>query len=87
MIVLNTRYFEINGEWNPYERGIVLHEIVHYLQDMSGKWDGYQDWSDDKLCKERQFRQQEAYEAQDAYMEQVYGLKRKVPRFYGACGE
>ena len=87
MIVLNTKYFQMGSEWNPYDRGIILHEIVHYLQDMSGRWDGYQDWEDNRLCKERQFRQKEAYEAQDEYMARVYNLHRRLPRFYGACGE
>lgn len=87
MIVLNTKYFQINGEWDAFTRGIILHEMVHYLQDMSGRWDGYQDWEDSKLCKERQFRQKEAYEAQDEYMARVYNLHRRLPRFYGACGE
>ena len=85
-IYLNTKYYEINGEWEPYERGIVLHEMVHYLQDTSGRWDGYQDWEDTKLCQEREFRQKEAYEAQDEYMLRVYNSKRRMPRFYGNCG-
>jgi hypothetical protein len=87
MIVLNTKYFEIGGEWTPHERGIILHEMVHYLQDLSGRWNGYQDWEDSKLCRERQFRQKEAYEAQDEYMLRVYNIRRRIPRFYGACGE
>jgi hypothetical protein len=85
-IYLNTKYYDINGEWSPYERGIIVHEMVHYLQDMSGKWDGYLDWDDARLCKEREFRQQEAYEVQDQYMKRAYGIERRVPRFYGTCG-
>jgi len=85
-IYLNTKYYEINGEWSPEERGIILHEMVHYLQDMSGKWDGYLEWNDDKLCVERQFRQREAYETQDIYMKRVYGIERKIPRYYDNCG-
>ena len=85
-IYLNTKYYKINGEWTPYMRGIILHEMVHYLQDMSGRWDGYQDWEDSKLCKEREFRQKEAYVAQDQYMARVYNLHRRLPRYYGNCG-
>ena len=86
-IYLNTKYFDINGEWEPYERSIILHEMVHYLQDMSGRWDGYQDWEDSKLCQVREYRQREAYEAQDEYMIKVYNYHRRLPRFYGECGE
>ena len=87
MIVLNMKYFEFGGEWGAFERSIILHEMVHYLQDMSGNWNGYQDWEDSKLCRERQFRQKEAYEAQDEYMLRVYNARRLLPRYYGECGE
>jgi len=85
-IYLNTKYYDINGEWSPIERGIILHEMIHYLQDMSSKWDGYLDWDDEKLCREREYRQREAYEAQDIYMDRVYGIKRIHPRYYDNCG-
>lgn len=86
IISLNTKYWEINKEWSPYQRSIVLHEMVHYLQHMTGKYDGYTDWPVEKLCEARRFRQIEAYQTQDKYMLAVYGVRRLLPRYYDSCG-
>ncbi len=86
IIVLNTKYWQINKEWSPFERGIILHEIVHYLQHMTGKYDGFTDWPVEKLCEARKFRQIEAYQTQDKYMLTAYGARRLLPRYYDSCG-
>jgi len=85
-IYLNTKYWEINGEWSPHQRSIILHEMVHYLQDLSGKYDGHTTWNYDKLCAARKERQMEAYQTQDKYLFEVYGHKRLMPRHYDNCG-
>lgn len=85
-IYLNTKYWEINREWTPYQQSIIVHEMVHYLQDLSGKYDGYTDWNDDKLCAARKERQIESYQAQDGYLFEVYEHRRRMPRFYSECG-
>lgn len=69
-----------------YAKGIVVHEIVHYLQDVSGRWNNMLELEGELLCQERAFRQREAYMAQDQYNEDVHGVKRLLPRFYDDCG-
>lgn len=85
-IYLNTKHWEINKEWTPYQTGVIVHEMVHYLQDLSGKYDGYADWNDDKLCAARKERQIEAYTTQDIYLLEVFGARRLLPRYYDECG-
>jgi len=85
-IYLNTKYWEINKEWTPYQTSIIVHEMVHYLQDLSGKYDGYTAWNTDKLCAARKERQIEAYTTQDKYLLEVFGHRRLLPRYYDECG-
>lgn len=85
-IYLNTKYWKINREWTPYQTSIIVHEMVHYLQDLSGKYDGYTNWDDNRLCAARKERQVEAYRTQDIYLFEVYNYRRLLPRFYDDCG-
>jgi hypothetical protein len=85
-IYLNTKYWEINREWTPYQRSIIVHEMVHYLQDISGQYDGYTEWDIDRLCAARKSRQVEAYQTQDKYLLEVYDHRRLLPRRYDSCG-
>ena len=85
-IYLNTKYWEINRPWTPYQTGIIVHEMVHYLQDLSGKYENFSEWSDDKYCDARKERQIEAYRTQDIYMLTVFTYRRLLPRYYDPCG-
>lgn len=85
-IYLNTKYWKINAEWTPYQRSIIVHEMVHYLQDLSGKYVGMTEWNDTKRCTARKERQIEAYETQDKYLFDAYGHRRMFPRYYDDCG-
>ena len=71
---------------NGFTKSIIVHEMVHYLQDMTGDWKEIKKWQHDIRCQERRYRQREAYMAQDKYMLDVYGKKRSLPRRYSPCG-
>jgi len=86
IIVLNTKYWEINKEWTEYQQSIILHEIVHYLQDMTGKYVDWAEWHGEKHCRLRDFRQREAYMIQDKYVYIVHGYRRTLPRYFDGCG-
>lgn len=75
------------GKINEFAKSIIVHEMVHYLQDMSGDWKEIKKWPRDIRCQERLYRQREAYMVQDKYMLDVYGKKRLLPRHYASCGE
>ncbi len=47
-------------------RGVIVHELVHYLQDLSGKFKN-------KDCQDHQVREREAYAIQRAYLHTVAG--------------
>lgn len=71
---------------NGFTKSIIVHEIVHYLQDISGDWKEIENWPHEKRCQERKFRQVEAYMAQDKYMLDVWGKRRLLRRRYDFCG-
>lgn len=83
IIFVDAKYI---GSTTPYLRGIIVHEMVHYLQDMSGEWEGMEDWSPAIICEERSYRQREAYMVQDKYNEDIHGVKRSMQRRFGRCG-
>lgn len=68
-------------------KSIVVHEMVHYLQDLTGAWKDINKWQIDIQCQEKAFRQREAYIAQDKYMLDVHGVRRLYPRVHARCGE
>lgn len=72
---------------NGYVKSIIIHEMVHYLQDMSGDWEEIENWQREIFCQERQYRQREAYMAQDKYVLSVHNKRRLLPRRYAPCGE
>lgn len=73
---------EINGQ----VKSIIVHEMVHYLQKKSGRWDDMYQLKDELLCQERTYRQREAYMAQDKYAADVHNIKRLLRRNYDKCG-
>ena len=70
-----------------FVKSIIIHEMVHYLQDMSGDWKDMPYWQREIRCQERLYRQQEAYMVQDKYAYDVHGRRRLLPRTYTPCGE
>jgi len=62
--------FIINGleiETDPQDRSVLLHELVHYLQELNGCY------ADESACDRFRDRELEAYRLQDEYLSR-YGL-------------
>lgn len=70
-----------------YAKSIIVHELVHYLQDMSGYWKDMPNWQREMRCQERLYREREAYMAQDKYAYDVHSSRLLLPRTYTPCGE
>jgi hypothetical protein len=62
----------------PEARGIWVHEMVHYLQHLSGK---YRSGS----CDERLAREREAYRIQSLYLAAAHGVVPSHPMVFGGC--
>jgi len=84
VIFLNEMYI---GKKDAAVKSIVVHEMVHYLQDLTGDWKDINEWQYAIRCQERAYRQREAYMAQDKYMLDVHGKRRLMPRKHAPCGE
>ena len=62
--------FIIDGleiETDPQDRSVLLHELVHYLQELNGRY------ADEAACDRFRYRELEAYRLQDEYLSR-YGL-------------
>jgi hypothetical protein len=59
-------------EQNPFDRSILLHELVHHAQAVMGK---YEDLS---LCQSWRSSEVEAYRIQDAYLVRI-GSAQRIP--------
>jgi hypothetical protein len=62
--------FIVNGleiETDPQDRSVLLHELVHYLQELNGRY------ADETACDRFRYRELEAYRLQDEYLSR-YGL-------------
>jgi len=69
-----------------FVKSVIVHEMVHYLQDLTGDWEGIENWQEVIRCQERAFRQREAYMVQDKFALDVYSRRRLLPRRYDPCG-
>ncbi len=77
---------KFKNDTGAYIKSIIVHEMVHYLQDKSGRWKDLYKLPDILYCQERSYRQREAYMAQDKYNEDVHNYKRLLRRNYDKCG-
>ena len=77
---------KFKNDTGAYIKSIIVHEMVHYLQDKSGRWKDLYKLPDILYCQERSYRQREAYMAQDRYNEDVHNYKRLLRRNYDKCG-
>ena len=69
------------GDWeDPVVRSVIVHELVHYLQDLSGKYA-----NDD--CEDRLRREREAYSVQRTYLNRIAGRFAATWPQYGTCEE
>lgn len=71
LIRLNNKFY--NGT-NSTRRSVVLHEIVHYLQDLTDEWKDMESWQDPIRCQERVYREREAHIVQRQYLKDVYEI-------------
>ncbi len=56
----------LRDEDTSFTRSLLVHEFVHYLQDLSGKYDA-------GSCDDQIIREREAYAIQRAYVAEAYG--------------
>ncbi len=82
VIFLDERF---EGRQDALVKGIIVHEMVHYLQDLTGDWKNWRKWQKDIRCQEKLYRQREAYMIQDKYMLEVHSARRIGSRYYPSC--
>ncbi len=58
---------ELEVEPDPQDRSVLLHELVHYLQELNGRY------ANETACDRFRYRELEAYRLQDEYLSR-YGL-------------
>lgn len=69
------------GDWeDPVVRSVIVHELVHYLQDLSGRYA-----NDD--CEDRLRREREVYSVQRTYLNRIAGRFAATWPVYGSCEE
>ncbi|MBI4005859.1 MAG: hypothetical protein HY356_04250 [Gammaproteobacteria bacterium] len=54
----------VKGQEDAMTRSLIVHELVHYLQDLSGKYNH-------KNCEDYQAREREAYSIQRRYINRI----------------
>ena len=74
-IFLDTRLANLE---DPIIRSVVVHELVHYLQDLSGEYKGGD-------CREQVRREQHAYAVQRTYLNRIAGQFAATYPVYGPC--
>jgi len=74
-IFLDTRLADLE---DPMIRSVVVHELVHYLQDLSGEF-GTGD------CREQVQREQHAYAVQRTYLNRIAGRFTATYPIYAPC--
>lgn len=58
---------------DPFDRSILLHELVHHLQKTTGKFDAVVNF-----CNRRTAQELEAYEIQNRYLSSIHASRRAV---------
>ena len=68
-------------DWeDPIIRSVIVHELVHYLQDLSGKFT-------EKSCEEQLKREREAYAIQRIYINRIAGRFAATYPVFAPCPE
>ena len=63
---------------DPMVRSVIVHELVHYLQDLSGKYTK-------SGCEEHLRREREAYAIQRMYINRIAGVFAATYPVYAPC--
>jgi hypothetical protein len=68
-------------DWaDPMVRSVIVHELIHYLQDISGKFNKGD-------CEEQLVREREAYAIQRIYINRIAGVFAATFPVYAPCPE
>lgn len=70
---------KFHGSLRKQPSGMIVHELVHYLQDVSGEFEG--------TCDEFVEREREAYWVQYQYLQQTFGTLAPMHQNYMACAQ
>ena len=65
---------------DPMVRSVIVHELTHYLQDLSGKYN-------ERSCEEHLRREREAYAIQRIYINRIAGVFAATFPVYASCQE
>lgn len=68
----------LEGNEDPYTRSLIVHEIVHYLQDISGKFEK-------GSCDDHVFKEREAYSIQRLYLHRIAQRYVAIYQNYPPC--
>ncbi|MCG8325758.1 MAG: hypothetical protein MI673_09585, partial [Thiotrichales bacterium] len=68
----------LEGHEDPETRSLIVHEMTHYLQDLSGKYP-------EQSCDDHVYREREAYAIQRKYLRQVAQLYIAIYQNYPPC--
>ena len=63
---------------DPVVRSVIVHELVHYLQDLSGKYDPVS-------CEDQLVREREAYSIQRTYLNRIAGRVAATYPVFAPC--
>jgi hypothetical protein len=58
---------------DPFDRSILLHELVHHLQNTTGRFDSYE-----SFCSRRTAEEFEAYAIQNRYLSSIHASRRAL---------
>ncbi|HKB83424.1 MAG TPA: DUF6647 family protein [Burkholderiales bacterium] len=73
----------LDFENDPFDRSILLHELVHHLQKTTGKFEVVA-----SFCSRRISEELEAYEIQNRYLSEVHASRRAlVMGWTGKCAD
>ena len=70
----------IKDHQDPETRSLIVHEMTHYLQDLSGKYE-------DRSCDNHVYREREAYSVQRQYLKRVAQVYIAIYQNYPPCVE
>lgn len=68
----------IKGNVDAETRSLVVHELTHYLQDISGKYG-------DMSCENHVYREREAYSIQRTYLKRIAQVYIAIYQNYPPC--
>jgi hypothetical protein len=70
----------IKGHEDAETRSLIVHEMTHYLQDLSGKYYG-------KTCDDHVYREREAYSVQRTYLKRIAQVYIAIYQNYPPCSD